>query len=83
MELTSAEKRNKQKVQTIMAKTHRNGDVVIRIADIVAAHIPSDDPQIVEIYTRYALSGFRFHCSSEEIARKYIDDLQKLMEDET
>ena len=65
-----------------MAKTHRNGDVVIRIADIVAAHIPSDDPQAVEICTRYALSCFRFHCSSEEIARKYIDDLQKMIEDE-
>ena len=62
-----------------MSKIHRNGDVIIRVSDIVAAHIPSDDPLAVEICTRYALSSFRFHCTSEESAKSYINELQNLM----
>lgn len=64
-----------------MAKIHRNGNVIIRTADIVAAHIPSDEPQVVEICTRYH-HAFRFKCSSEESAKRYIDELEKELENE-
>lgn len=65
-----------------MAKIHRNGDVIIRVSDIVAAHIPSDETDMVEICTRYALANFRFKCQSEQVAKDYINNLQKEMEDE-
>jgi hypothetical protein len=65
-----------------MAKIHRNGNVIIRIADIVAAHIPPDEPQVVEIFTRRTGADFRFKCSSEESAKRYIDELEKELENE-
>ena len=57
-----------------MAKIHRNGDVIIRVSDIVAAHIPSDETDVVEICTRYALANFRFKCQSEQVAKDYINN---------
>lgn len=63
-----------------MAKIHRNGDVIIRVSDIVAAHIPSDETDVVEIFTD--LANFRFKCQSEQVAKDYISNLQKEMEDE-
>ena len=65
-----------------MSKVHRNGNVIIRVSDIVAAHIPSDETDVVEICTRYALANFRFKCKTEQEANGYIDQLQKMMEDE-
>ena len=65
-----------------MAKIHRNGNVIIRVSDIVAAHIPSDETDVVEICTRYSIANFRFKCKNEQGANGYIDQLQKMMEDE-
>ena len=66
-----------------MSKVHRNGNVIIRVSDIIAAHIPSDETDVVEICTRYALANFRFKCKTPEEANGYIDQLQKMMEDES
>lgn len=65
-----------------MAKTIRNGNVVIRVSDIVAVHIPAIEPFVVEICTRYPLSPLRFTCSSREEAIQYLNDLQKEIENE-
>lgn len=65
-----------------MAKIHRNGNVIIRVSDIVAAHIPSDATDVVEICTRCSIANFRFKCKNEQEANSYIDELQKMIEDE-
>ena len=65
-----------------MSKSHRNGDVIIRVRDIIAVHIPNDEPDVVEICTRYSLASFRFKCKSEEEAKGYIDQLQKEIEND-
>ena len=64
-----------------MSKVHRNGDVIIRVSDIVAAHIPSDETDVVEICTRYSIANFRFKCKTPEEAKNYINDIQKMMEE--
>ena len=66
-----------------MAKIHRNGNVIIRVSDIVAAHIPSDETDVVEICTRYSIANFRFKCMNEKDASDYIDQLQWMIEDES
>ena len=60
-----------------MARIYKNGEVAIRVKDIVAVHIPADDDTIVEVCTTYALANFRFQCRSNEEAKslwQYISD---------
>ena len=52
-----------------MARIYKNGEVAIRVKDIVAVHIPSDDDTCVEVCTTYALANFRFGCNSNESAK--------------
>lgn len=61
-----------------MARIYKNGEVAIRVKDIVAVHIPADDDTIVEVCTTYALSSFRFQCRSNEAAKS----LWQLISDE-
>lgn len=60
-----------------MARIYKNGEVAIRVKDIVAVHIPSDNDKIVEVCTTYALANFRFRCKYNEAAKslwQYISD---------
>ena len=52
-----------------MARIYTNGEVAIRVKDIVAVNIHSDDDTIVEVFTSYALASFRFQCRSNEAAK--------------
>jgi len=58
-----------------MARIYKNGEVAIRVKDIVAVHIPSDDDTIVEVYTTYALANFRFRCASNEAAKSLWQEI--------
>lgn len=62
-----------------MARIYKNGEVAIRVKDIVAVHIPSDEPLMVEICTTYALANFRFNCSSEESAKSLWKEISDEM----
>ena len=62
-----------------MARIYKNGEVAIRVKDIVAVHIPSDEPLTVEICTTYALSCFRFNCTSEESAKSLWKEISDEM----
>jgi len=62
-----------------MARIYKNGEVSIRVKDIVAVHIPSDEPLTVEICTTYALASFRFNCTSEESAKSLWKEISDEM----
>ena len=62
-----------------MARIYKNGEVAIRVNDIVAVHIPSDDDTIVEVCTTYALSSFEFHCKSNELAKSLWKEISDEM----
>jgi hypothetical protein len=62
-----------------MARIYKNGEVAIRVKDIVAVHIPSDDDKIVEICTTYALASFRFRCKSNESAKSLWQEISDEM----
>lgn len=62
-----------------MARIYKNGEVAIRVKDIVAVHIPSDDALSVEVCTTYALANFRFKCESEESAKSLWKEISDEM----
>lgn len=62
-----------------MAKVHRNGNTIIRVSDIVLAHIPEENPTFVEVGTK-AGHSITFKHKTEEEALKYLNDLQEIME---
>ena len=61
-----------------MTKIHRNGDVIIRLDHIAAAHIPDDNKRVVEIF--FNNRSFSFRCNTKEDAKEYINTLQKEIE---
>lgn len=62
-----------------MARIYKNGEVAIRVKDIVAVYIPSDDDASVEVCTTYALASFRFKCESEEAAKSLWQEISDEM----
>ena len=63
-----------------MAKTFRNGDTVIRLDKILAAHIPNPGDKVVEvILSNYV--RFSFHCKTPEEAKESLNTLRKKLED--
>ena len=62
-----------------MARIYKNGEVSIRVKDIVAVHIPLDDDTSVEVCTTYALASFRFKCQSNELAKSLWKDISDEM----
>lgn len=62
-----------------MAKVHRIGNTIIRVSDIVLAHIAESNPTHVTIGTK-AGHSITFKHKTEEEALKYLNDLQKIME---
>lgn len=62
-----------------MAKVHRNGNIVVRVSDIVLACIKNDNPTTVVIGLKTGHS-VNINCKTEEEALNYLNVLQKLME---
>jgi len=57
-----------------MARIFTNGNVAVRVHDIVAVVIPDDDAKCVAIYTQYPMP-FIFDCKSEEAAQSLYDTI--------
>lgn len=65
-----------------MAKTYRNGNVVIRLSEIVAVQIPEGQTNRVDIITSIN-EKFRFHCDSHDRAIEIVNEIQDLMDGKT
>ena len=64
-----------------MKKTWRNGDVVIRISDIVAVTIPEDNAKMVTVYTKHPKATFSFRFTTAKTAEALLDEFEKIIED--
>ena len=63
-----------------MAKTFRNGDTVIPLNKILAAHIPNPGDKNVEVVLN-SYVRFSFICKTHEEAKEYLNTLQKALEE--
>ena len=63
-----------------MAKTFRDGDTVIRLDKILAAHIPNPGDKKVEIVLSNYVK-FSFICKTPEGAKEFLNSIQKGLED--
>jgi hypothetical protein len=57
-----------------MARIFTNGNVAIRVHDIVAVDIPDDDAKCVAVYTQHPMP-FTFDCESEEAAQSLYESI--------
>ena len=62
-----------------MAKIFRDGDTVIRLDKILAAHIPNKGDKKVEIILNDSVR-FSFLCKTPEEAKEYLNIIQKGIE---
>ena len=64
-----------------MARIFTNGNVAIRVHDIVAVDMPDNDAKCVAIYTQHP-TPFTFDCESEEAAQSLYDSIVANMKSE-
>ena len=57
-----------------MARIFTNGNVAIRVHDIVAVDIPDNDHRCVAVYTQHP-TPFTFDCESNEDAQSLYDSI--------
>ena len=62
-----------------MNKIYRNGDSVIRVAEISAVCIPEDDPKTVRVFLRATNAIFTFKCQSIKEALSVLENIKDII----
>ena len=67
------------KIESIMSKIYRNGNVVIRVSDIAAVSINDVDKKVVRVYIRANDTVIGFRCNTKQEAKVLLDEIQDII----